>query len=174
MLDFAYTVLGLVIGAFLGNWFATLQLRLNRELARFDDLVVEVGQIQKAAQDYWVVGREKNASPEKFNALEAEIRGRFHLLNVIFRFLEGHLPTSAADICREAIGEFFDDATGGDFGDNPRSADLRRLQRVYTSGALLIGSLHDAATQNLIIYPEKVARWCLRVGACIRYWLTFN
>jgi hypothetical protein len=158
MHSLAFAIISLIIGAFIGSWFRTTQQRTDHELARFDNMVDEVIKLQSLTQTYWVKQRREGDSPEEHEKLEAEIKGRFLLINIYFSSFDNKLTHNEIENIKQSVDEFFENATGGSFGDSIRSVDLSRVQRVYRTGGLLINKIRDTKAEKLISAPEKFIR----------------
>jgi hypothetical protein len=170
MHSFALSVACLFIGALLGSWFKTFQQRIDHQIGRFDDMVVEVLSLQGLVQEYWVKSRNVSDEPEQFEKLEAEIKGRFLLLNILFSSVREILPRDPSIDISKLITEFWENATSGSFGDNERPKELIRVQRVYRTGGLLAKLLRDTKAKKLISPPERLLGWLADKWAWISFY----
>lgn len=159
MLSFGLALFSLVAGGFLGHWIRTVQSRLDHQLARFEDLVNEVGALEALVQDYWVLELTTASAPEVYEKLVAEILGRFSLITEIFVGVSELLPENVVRNLQVTITEFYENATGGNFGDSIRAKDMRRVQAGYRIGGILTRELRDTAAERMISPPERFVSW---------------
>lgn len=141
-------------GGFLGYWLRSAEARRSDVIARFDEIIKEVAAIQTAAREYWCQERAANTENDpKFHGLEAEIKGRLHIIIEFLSRLTGEISDHHSKKIWASCSDFHEICTGGNFADTQRPIDVHRVQKTYRLGALLCADIRDASREKLTSFP---------------------
>ena len=114
LLDYGRTVLPL-FAVWFGYWLRGFESRTSNLEDRVDEVVDEISGLLTAGSSYW--RRDTTANPQDAEdiALEAEIQGRNHVINVLFESMASSFSENHTNFVRITIGDLRQSLTSGDF-----------------------------------------------------------
>ncbi|MCA3080822.1 MAG: hypothetical protein IOC63_20285 [Methylobacterium sp.] len=142
-------ILGALTTAFLRGW----QYKHEHWIGRASSLVKLAAEIADQAAKYWCGAHSTEAKDVTENrVLETAILGKLIQLDGLFKGVERHLEPNEATAIKDALTEFHDATSGGDFGALEKinfQSGYERARRIHAAVADLVCVTHSAVDEAM-------------------------